>query len=69
MKSSLLFVPAMATALFLASCGGGNESKTSTTAADTATTQTTTTEAPGSDIPGIDSVKVTDHIQIDGWMI
>ncbi len=67
MKSTLLFVPAMATVLFLASCGGGNESKTSTSTADTSTTQTTApSEAPGADIPGIDSVKVTDHIQIDG---
>ena len=65
----LLFVPVMATVLFLASCGGGNESSdNSTTTTDSTTEATTTTpaEAPGSDIPGIDSVQVTDNIQIDG---
>jgi protein involved in sex pheromone biosynthesis len=60
----LLFVPAMATVLFLASCGGGNESSENTTT-DTTTTETATApaEAPGADIPGIDSVQVTDHIE------
>ncbi len=65
----LLFVPAMATVLFLASCGGGNESSDSTTTSvDTSTTAASTTpaETPGADIPGIDTVKVTDHIQLDG---
>jgi len=65
----LLFVPAMAMVLFLASCGGGNESDTTSTSTDTSATAaapTTPTEAPGADIPGIDTVKVTDHIQLDG---
>src|SRR6185437_12808854 len=65
----LFFVPAMATVLFLASCGGGNESGTTTTTTDTTTSATApsaATEAPGADIPGIDSVKVTDHIKLDG---
>jgi azurin len=63
----LLFVPAMATVLFLASCGGGNESSENTTT-DTTTTETATApaEAPGADIPGIDSVQVTDHIELEG---
>ena len=65
----LLFVPAMATVLFLASCGGGNESSenTSAPATDTsATSATSPSEQPGADIPGIDTVKVTDNIKIDG---
>lgn len=65
----LLFVPAMATVLFLASCGGGNESENSTTATDSTVTTAPAApaeEAPGADIPGIDSVQVTDHIQLDG---
>jgi azurin len=63
----LLFVPAMATVLFLASCGGGNESSEKTApATDTSATTAPAEEAPGADIPGIDTVKVTDHIKIDG---
>lgn len=66
----LFFLPAMATVLFLASCGGGNSSESTTPAATTDTSTqapaAATTETPGSDIPGIDTVKVTDHIKIDG---
>ena len=41
--------------------------KTTTTTADTTTQQLLRRqEAPGADIPGIDSVKVTDHIKLDG---
>jgi azurin len=64
----LFFVPAVAAMMFLASCGG-NETKEST---DTTTTDTAATEAPaaaetpGSDIPGINDVAVTDHIELQG---
>ncbi len=63
----LFFVPAAAAVLFLASCGGGNGSNENNNAATTDTTSTaTTTEKPGADIPGIDTVAVTDHIKLDG---
>ncbi len=65
----LFFVPAAATLIFLASCGGGSGSNenTSTTSADTSTgTSTPAPEAPGADIPGIDTVSVTDHIKLEG---
>lgn len=65
----LFFVPAAATLFFLASCGGGSGSNesTSTPPADTsAAASTPAPAAPGADIPGIDSVTVTDHIKLDG---
>ncbi len=65
----LFLIPAAAMVLFLASCGGGNESNDNTNAnADTATTAAAApaVEAPGSDIPGIDTVSVTDNIKLDG---
>jgi azurin len=61
----LFFVPAAAALLFLASCGGNGSNNTATPSADT-TSAATATEAPGSDIPGIDTVAVTDHIKLDG---
>lgn len=64
----LFFVPAFATVLFLASCGG-NDTKTTDTSATTDTTATqapAASEAPGSDIPGIADVPVTDHIELTG---
>lgn len=68
----LFFVPAAAALLFLASCGGnGSNENNNMTSADTTSTSTsssaaTTEEKPGADIPGIDTVAVTDHIKLDG---
>ena len=62
----LLFAPAMAALLFLASCGGNESSDNQTAApADTAT-EAAAADAPGTDIPGIDTVNTTDHIQVEG---
>ena len=63
----LFFIPAVATVLFLASCGGGGD----TTATETETPAATeapaaAADAPGSDIPGIADVPVTDHIELEG---
>ncbi len=60
----LFFVPATAALLFLASCGGNSSSDESTTVP--ADTTTAAPEAPGADIPGIDTVSVTDHINLTG---
>ena len=64
----LFFVPAAAALLFLASCGGNSSSDESTTAtpADTTAAAPAAAEAPGADIPGIDTVSVTDHITLTG---
>ena len=61
----LFFLPAAAAMLFLASCGG-NSSSDETTATEDTTTAPAAAEAPGSDIPGIDTVSVTDHITLTG---
>ncbi|MGN6339989.1 MAG: plastocyanin/azurin family copper-binding protein [Ginsengibacter sp.] len=61
----LFFFPAAAAMLFLASCGG-NSSSDETTATEDTTTAPAAAEAPGSDIPGIDTVTVTDHITLTG---
>lgn len=60
----LFLVPAAATMLFFASCGGNQSSQN--TSAPTDTTTSAVSEVPGADIPGIDSVKVTDNIQLEG---
>ncbi|MEO8962949.1 MAG: plastocyanin/azurin family copper-binding protein [Ginsengibacter sp.] len=62
----VLLIPAAALVLFLASCGGGNESNVNSTSADTSTAAAPAAEAPGADIPGIDTVSVSDHIKLDG---
>ncbi len=64
----LFFLPAAAAMLFLASCGGNSSSDENSTATEDTTTApaAAATEAPGSDIPGIDTVSVTDHIALTG---
>jgi azurin len=63
----LFFIPAAAAVLFLASCGGNGSNDNSTaTTEDTTSAAAPATEAPGADIPGIDTVTVTDHIKLDG---
>ena len=64
----LFFVPAAAAMMFLASCGGGSESNETTATTDTSTASEApeAVEAPGADIPGIDTVSVTDVIKLDG---
>lgn len=62
----LFFVPAAAAMLFLASCGGNSSKDESTTATEDTTTAPAVAEAPGADIPGIDTVSVTDHINLTG---
>jgi azurin len=63
----LFFIPAAAAVLFLASCGGNGSNDNSTaTTEDTTSVAAPATEAPGADIPGIDTVTVTDHIKLDG---
>ena len=63
----LFFIPAVAAMMFLASCGDGNADKTTTEATTTETpAETPAVEAPGSDIPGINDVAVTDNIELQG---
>ena len=63
----LFLIPAAATVLFLASCGGGNETNDNTNADTTSEAAAApAVEAPGADIPGIDTVSVTDNIKLDG---
>ena len=63
----LFFVPAAAVVFFLASCGGNGSNENATAPeTDTSAASAPAVEAPGSDIPGIDSVAITDHIKLDG---
>jgi len=62
----LFFIPAAAAVLFLASCGGNGSNDNNTATEDTTSAAAPATEAPGADIPGIDTVQVTDHITLTG---
>ena len=63
----LFFIPAVATVMFLASCGGGDTTATETDMpAATETEAPAAADAPGSDIPGIGDVMVTDNIELEG---
>ena len=62
----LFFIPAVATVMFLASCGGSDTTSTETTTPATTEAETPAADAPGSDIPGINDVAVTDHIELQG---
>ena len=62
----LFFIPAVATVMFLASCGGSDTTTTESTPASTETPAETPAATPGSDIPGIADVPVTDHIELTG---
>ena len=63
----LFFIPSVAAVLFLASCGGNGSNENSGATTDTSSAAAEAPEAaPGSDIPGIDTVSVTDHIQLTG---
>lgn len=56
---------AMAAAIFLAACGGG----TNESASDTGEATTTASQSPAVssvDVPGIEDVAVTDHIELQG---
>ena len=64
----LFFIPAVASVMFLASCGGSDTTTTETKApvATETPAEAPAADAPGSDIPGINDVAVTDHIELQG---
>jgi len=62
----LFFIPAFAAVLFLASCGGNGSNENNESATEDTSATMEETEAPGADIPGIDTVTITDHIQLTG---
>lgn len=62
----LFFIPAVATVMFLASCGGSDTTTTETETPATTEAEVPAADAPGSDIPGIADVMVTDHIELEG---
>ena len=62
----LFFIPAVATVMFLASCGGSDTTTTETETPAATEAEAPAADAPGSDIPGIADVMVTDHIELEG---
>lgn len=64
----LFLVPAMVAVLFLAACGGTQnaDSAESTEATTETTTSTDAASTAAASVPGIDTVAVTDHIQLEG---
>jgi azurin len=62
----LFFVPAAAAMLFLASCGGNSSNDNNSAPTEDTSAAAAPAEAPGADIPGIDTVSVTDHINLTG---
>jgi azurin len=65
----LFFIPAAAAVLFLASCGGNGSNENNNATAPTDTTSASApaaSETPGADIPGIDSVQVSNDIKLTG---
>lgn len=62
----LFFVPAAAAVLFLASCGGNGSNENNQATTEDTSAAATAPEKPGADIPGIDTVSVTDQINLTG---
>ncbi|QNL51477.1 cupredoxin domain-containing protein [Olivibacter sp. SDN3] len=60
----VFMVPAIAAALFLASCGGGDSGSSANHEHESAAS--TSTEAPAATVPGIEDVELTDHIELEG---
>jgi len=59
----VFMMPVFAAALFLAACGGGN-SNSEATHEHESTAPSTETEATATDVPGIENVQTTDHIEL-----
>lgn len=58
----LFIIPALAGALFVAACGGNQTNEETTDSTET----TTTTQAPAVDIPGLDTVELSNDLVIEG---
>jgi len=58
----LFLMPVVAGAVFFAACGGNSSNESSS--ADSAETATTTEQAPAADIPGLDTVAVSNDLAL-----